>query len=87
MIRTIFAAAVALALFGAPAALACDDCKNCPHHKDTVAQADKGEKKDKAEPAKPGCGCTGAKDCKCGPGCTCANCKAHQKKATEEKKT
>ena len=78
MLKYLLGAAAALALFAAPAS-ACDDCKNCPHEKDTTAQADKKDDK--------GCHCKGtAADgkCKCGDKCTCDHCKP---KKEETKKT
>ncbi len=78
MIRMILAAAATLALVFASPAFACPDCKDCPHHKDTVASADKVEKKD-AKKCK--CGATSAKDCKCGDKCDC-----HAKKGEKDKK-
>jgi hypothetical protein len=94
MLRYLLAAAAAFALVAAQPVRACEDCKNCPHHKDTVAQAEKADKKadpkadDKAE--KVGCHCAGGKECKCGPNCTCEHCSAHKavkEKKGEEKKT
>lgn len=85
MMKTLFAAAIAVALFAAAPARACEDCKNCPNHKNTVAQADKAEKKDAAKAA---CAC--AKDtkgdCKCGEKCTCAHCGAHKAAPKAEEK-
>lgn len=87
MLRTLLAAAAAVALFAGTPALAdgCKDCKNCPHHK-VAAADDKGEKKDTAEkPA--GCACGHGKDCKCGDACKCAHCAEHKAKKADEKKT
>ena len=75
MMKTLFAAAVALALFAATPARACEDCKSCPNHKNTVAQADKAEKKDTTKAA---CACAKETkgECKCGAKCTCGHCAA-----------
>jgi hypothetical protein len=83
MLRTLLAAAAAVAFFAASPALACPDCKDCPMHK--VAATEKTEKKD-AAPKEASCGCAkDGSDCKCGAKCTCANCAAHKK--AEEKKS
>jgi hypothetical protein len=78
MLKHILGAAAALTLFAAPVS-ACDDCKNCPHDKNTTAQADKKDDK--------GCHCTkeGGK-CKCGDKCTCEHCKAKGDKKDAPKK-
>ena len=89
MLKFLLGAAAALALLAATPAAACDDCKNCPHHKDAsaqvqktgaVAEADKKETK--------GCGCDHAasKECKCGEKCACASCPVHGKKDTKTEK-
>ncbi len=82
MIRYLAAAIAAFALVAASPALACDDCKNCPHAK--VAQADTKKEGEKPKATKD-CGCTSAKDCKCKEGCKCAHCGKHEK--TEGAKT
>lgn len=77
MIRTLLAALVAVGLMVARPATACEDCKNCPHHK--VAEADK-----KPEPK--GCACTGDhKECKCGKDCKCPHCHHGDDKKDEKK--
>src|SRR5690349_18530562 len=70
MLRTLFAALAAVALFASQPARACDDCKDCPKHK--VAAAEKAEKKE-AKPA--ACSCHGeGKECACPPGkCSCGH--------------
>ena len=84
MLRTLFAAAAAVAFFAAQPVFACEDCKNCPTHKDTVAQADKAEKKD-AVKAVCACGAATKAECKCGTKCTCGEHKGEKK--VEEKKS
>jgi hypothetical protein len=80
MLRTLFAAVAAFALFASQPVRACEDCKDCPKHK--VAAAD--EKKE-AKPA--ACACHAeSKECKCPAGkCSCAHCASHKK--AEEKKS
>jgi hypothetical protein len=88
MLRTLLAAAAAVALFAGTPARACPDCKNCPHHQVAAADDKAGEKKDAADKL-PACKCAGeGKECKCGAQCTCPHCAA--KKAApkaEEKKS
>lgn len=86
MLRTLFAAAAAFALFAGAPAFACPDCKDCPHK--MASADDKAGKKDTAD--KPAaCKCAGeGKECKCGAQCACPHCAAHKAaKKTEEKKT
>jgi len=90
MIRMILAAAAALALVSAAPAFACPDCKDCPHHKDKVAQSDQAGKKadDKADKDKKAVDCPCHKGetgpCKCGDKCQCA-AKKTEKKADDKK--
>ena len=87
MLRTLFAAVAALTLIAASPALACDDCKDCPHHKDKVAQADKKDG-DAKKDTKVGCQCAGeAKNCKCAAACKCPTCHDSKDKKEETKKT
>jgi hypothetical protein len=81
MLRTLFAAVAAFALFASQPARACEDCKQgCPKHK--VAAA---EEKKEAKPAPCACHAESKGECKsCGEKCTCAHCGAH-KKAEERK--
>jgi len=84
MPRTLLAAVAAFTLFAAVPAVACDDCKDCPHRKDKVAQADK--KDDAKKDTKVGCSCKGeAKDCKCAD-CKCPQCHHDHEKKDEAKK-
>ncbi len=84
MLKMLLAAAAAVALATASPAVACPDCKNCPH-KDTVAAADKAEKKDGG--AKAACACSEAKDCKCAAGkCDCPACHAKKGEKKDEQK-
>jgi hypothetical protein len=79
MLKHLLAAAAAFALFATPV-LACDDCKSCPHKKDTTAQADKKDEK--------GCHCGKEHEkCKCGEKCTCAHGKDKVEKKDETKKS
>lgn len=88
MMRFVLAAVAAFALAGAAPALACGD--DCPMHKaktasagETVAAADKAEKKDEKA-----CACHDAKECKCEPGkCECKGCHAKHEKKDEQKKS
>jgi hypothetical protein len=86
MIRLLLAAAAALALTAASPALACENCKDCPHK---MAQADTkpGDKKDEKAAAVP-CPCSGNaqnKECKCGPNCHCPHCHAKAEQKPEKK--
>ena len=86
MIRMILAAAAAPALVSANPAFACPNCNDCPH-KDKVAAADKGEKKD-GEKKAASCGCAGeGQECKCGAQCQCAHCGAKKAEKKAEKKS
>jgi hypothetical protein len=86
MIRTILAAAVALALSFAAPVLACPNCHDCPN-KDKVAANDEAPKDgDKDKKAAKSCHCHNEKDtgpCKCGDKCQCEG-KAEKK---DEKKS
>ena len=79
MLKYLLGAATAIALLATPVS-ACEDCKNCQHHKETTAQADKKDA--------PGCHCKGSDGkCKCGDKCQCAHCKAKVEKKDDTKKT
>ncbi len=83
MLRTMLAAAAALALIAAQPVLACPgkDC-DCAKHKATAA-----EKADAKDTAAAPCPCREAgKKCKCGPDCKCPNCPEHQKQAPKAAK-
>ena len=72
MLRTLLAAAAAIALLAGSPALAsgCKDCKDCPHAKMAAAD-DKAGAKDAADKA-PACQCAAeGKECKCGAQCQC----------------
>ncbi|BDG01996.1 hypothetical protein [Anaeromyxobacter oryzae] len=77
MTKFLFAAFAAVSFLAAQPVFACEDCKNCPHHK--VADADK-------KPAdKAACACAGAgKECKCGEKCACPHCSAQKAGAKKE---
>jgi hypothetical protein len=78
MLKFLLGAAAAFVLVSATPASACPDCKDCPQHKATTAEADKKDAKT--------CGCdhAGNKECKCGEKCTCASCPVHGKKAEKK---
>jgi len=89
MLKFLIGAAAALVLLAATPAAACEDCKNCQHHKEAAAKAEKtgavaeADKKDEK-----GCHCdhATAKDCKCGEKCKCADCPMHGKKDDKAEK-
>ena len=88
--RFLVAVVAAAALFAAQPASACKDCDNCPHAKDTVAQAEKSGKAEAAPKAdKVACNCqkdaNGA--CKCGANCKCEHCHPKKAEKADEKKT
>ena len=89
MNKLLLGVLAAFALVAATPVLACEDCKNCQHHKKETAQAEKAttvadaEKKDE----KPGCKCHDQKDCKCGEKCGCSACKMKAEKKDEPKKS
>lgn len=90
MLKFLLAAAAAVALLASTPAVACPNCNDCPHKKDTTAQAQgsgaavaQADKKD----AK-GCQCMHGdkKECGCGEKCKCPECPVHGKKADKTEK-
>ena len=90
MLKSLLGAAAALALLAAAPALACDDCKNCPNHKqEAAAQVQKSAAVAEADKkAEKGCACVqdGKKECKCGEKCACPSCPIHGKKGEKVEK-
>lgn len=83
MMKLLVGLAAAVALLAAAPALACDDCKNCPHHAKEAAaetknaQVAEAEKKDEKACS---CGAKEQKDCKCGAKCHCTEANKDAKK-------
>jgi hypothetical protein len=91
MLKFLLGGAAAFALLGSSPALAgnCGDCKDCPHKKETAAQAQKpGAVAEADKKEQKGCGCDHAasKECKCGEKCACATCPVHAKKGEKTEK-
>jgi hypothetical protein len=79
MLKMLVVAAAAFTLSAAPA-LACPDCKDCPHHKVAAAEKKDGD-------AKVGCPCAKGEECKCAAKCECPHCSAKKAKKDEAKKS